>query len=56
MIIVILLQGRGSGLGAAFGGGGVTYSTKRGAEKWLYYSTIVLVILFFGIALASILL
>lgn len=55
LIIAVLLQGRGSGLGSAFGGTGVTYQTKRGFEKWLYYATIVLVILFFGIALANIL-
>lgn len=56
LIIVILMQGRGSGLGSAFGGTGVTYQTKRGFEKWLYYATIVLAILFLGLALANILL
>lgn len=55
LIVVILMQGRGSGLGSAFGGAGVTYQTKRGFEKWLYYATIVLVIIFIGTAIANLL-
>lgn len=49
----ILLQARGSGLGAAFGGGGNVYRTKRGAEKKIFQLTIVFAILFFGVALAN---
>lgn len=49
----ILLQAQGTGLGAAFGGGGNTFRTKRGAEKKLFQLTIVLSILFFGVALAN---
>ena len=54
LVISILLQARGSGLGAAFGGEGNVYRTKRGVEKGLFYATIVLAILFFGVALANI--
>jgi len=46
MIIAILMQNRGSGLGSAFGGEGNVYSTKRGAEKTIFTATIVLVVLF----------
>lgn len=49
----VLLQARGTGLGAAFGGGGNVYRTKRGAEKKLFQLTILLAILFFGVALAN---
>lgn len=49
----ILLQARGTGLGAAFGGSGNVYRTKRGVEKKLFQLTIVLAILFFGVALAN---
>ena len=44
LIITILLQQKGSGLGSAFGsdGGSNTYSTRRGMEKVLFYATIVL--------------
>jgi preprotein translocase subunit SecG len=51
----IMLQARGTGLGAAFGGGGNVYRTKRGAEKKIFQLTIVFSILFFGIALANVL-
>jgi len=47
LVVAVLLQQRGSGLSSAFGGGGgLEYSTKRGAEKILFYATIVLAILF----------
>ncbi|HEU0050908.1 MAG TPA: preprotein translocase subunit SecG [Patescibacteria group bacterium] len=50
----ILLQQRGSGLGAAFGGEGNVFRTKRGVEKSLYYVTIALAALFFGVAILNI--
>jgi preprotein translocase subunit SecG len=37
----ILLQQRGSGLGDAFGSDTAVYTSRRGAEKVLYYLTIV---------------
>ncbi len=55
LTISILLQSRGTGIGAAFGGGGNVYRTKRGAEKKLFQITIVLAILFFGVSLAGVL-
>lgn len=51
LIGAILLQNKGAGLGSAFGGEGTVYSTRRGPERSLYLSTIVLSILFIGIAL-----
>lgn len=44
--VSILLQARGSGLGVAFGDSSEQYRSKRGVEKLLYRSTIVLVALF----------
>ncbi len=52
LIIAILLQQRGTGLGAAFGGEGNVYRTKRGIEKKLFVLTIILAILFLGSSLA----
>jgi preprotein translocase subunit SecG len=46
LVTAILLQQRGTGLGSAFGGGGEIYRSKRGIEKTLFLSTIVLAILF----------
>ena len=55
LITSILLQQRGSGLGATFGGGEMVYRTKRGAEKVIFISTIVLSVAFLGLALANVL-
>ena len=55
LVLAILLQNRGSGLGMAFGGEGNVYRTKRGLERGLFISTIVLAIIFFGLALWNLL-
>jgi len=56
LMISILLQHRGTSLGGAFGGEGNVYRSRRGAEKFLFYSTIVLAVLFVGVAIATVLL
>ncbi len=53
LTVAILLQAKGAGLGAVFGGEGNVYRTKRGAERVLFTSTIVLGVLFAGAALAT---
>ncbi len=55
LIVVILLQNKGTGLGSIMGGDGNVYRTKRGFEKTLFYSTIAISIAFFGVAIANIL-
>jgi preprotein translocase subunit SecG len=55
LVTAILLQSRGTGLGATFGGEGNVYRTKRGVEKILFRSTIALAVLFFALALANVL-
>jgi len=54
LVTAILLQQRGTGLGAAFGGEGAVYRTKRGLEKGLFYATIGLSVLFFATAILNI--
>ena len=54
LIGAILMQQRGTGLSATFGGEGNIYRTKRGIEKIIFVSTIVLAILFFAAALINI--
>ncbi len=56
LIVSVLLQERGVGLGAAFGGEGSIYRTKRGIEKGIFISTIIFAIIFFGSAVASVIL
>lgn len=40
LVILIAIQQRGTALGAGFGGGGEVYSTRRGAQKKIFYATI----------------
>ncbi len=46
LILVIIIQQKGSGLGSAFGADLGFYRTKRGAEKILFYVSIGLSIAF----------
>ena len=46
LILAILLQVRGGGLGGIFGQTDTVYRTKRGVEKTLFQLTIILVVLF----------
>jgi len=56
LIITILLQQRGTALGAAFGQEGGFYSTRRGLQKKLFWATIALSSIFIGLALLNLLL
>jgi preprotein translocase subunit SecG len=56
LIILIAIQQRGAALGAGFGGGGEIYSTKRGAQKKIYYATIAVVTLLLVLGVLNILL
>ncbi|MDP4007243.1 MAG: preprotein translocase subunit SecG [bacterium] len=57
LIVAILFQQRGGGLGGAFGGeGGGVYSTRRGLQQKLYWATVVLGILFVTLALLNLIL
>lgn len=46
LILIIIVQQKGSGMGSTFGGDLGFYRTKRGAEKFLFYATIFLSIAF----------
>ena len=53
IIFLILFQGRGAGLGSAWGGGGEFYQTRRGIEKFTFILTIVFIFLFFIVSLLN---
>jgi preprotein translocase subunit SecG len=55
VIVFILLQARGAGLGSAFGGSsaGSVFKTRRGVERLIFNLTIVFVILFALISILS---
>jgi preprotein translocase subunit SecG len=56
LIVVVLLQVKGSGFGAALGGmsGGSVYRTKRGLERTLFQATIILVVVFIFVSFLSV--
>ena len=56
LIILVLLQQRGTALGSSFGGGdggGSFYSTRRGVQKKIYWATIILAIAFIVLSLIN---
>lgn len=54
LIVVVLLQAKGSGFGAGLGGTTSGYRTRRGLEKTLFQATIVLVIIFLAMSAWSV--
>lgn len=55
LMIAILLQHRGTSLGGAFGGEGAVYRSRRGAEKFLFYLTIIDALIFVILAIVNLL-
>ncbi len=55
VILFVLLQARGAGLGSAFGGSsaGSVFKTRRGVERLIFNLTITFVVLFAIISVLS---
>ena len=54
LILSVILQSKGAGLGGLTGGdSGAIFTARRGVEKTLFRITIGLSILFFGLAIAA---
>jgi preprotein translocase subunit SecG len=54
LIVLILLQQRGTALGSAFGqDGGSFYSTRRGIQKSIYWASVVFGALFIILSLIN---
>lgn len=53
LILAVLLQVKGGGLGGIFGQADTVFRTKRGVEKTLFQLTIVLVVLFVIVSIIS---
>ena len=58
IVVLLLLQQRDSGgIGTLFGGsGGESYRTRRGAEKFLFYLTIGLVVIWVSLLITNLVL
>jgi preprotein translocase subunit SecG len=55
LILVLVLQAKGSGFGSALGGQTTSvFRTRRGVERTLFNATIVLVTIFIAISLISV--
>ena len=54
LILAVLFQVRGGGLGGIFGQASTVFRTKRGVEKTLFRLTIVLVVLFIIISIVTV--
>ena len=53
IVTLILLQGKGAGLGSAWGGGGEMYQTRRGVEKITMRLTYICICIFFLVSIAN---
>jgi preprotein translocase subunit SecG len=55
LVIVVVIQNRGTDAGVAFGAGTTSYRSKKGIEKLLFYSTVVLAAVFAALSILSVL-
>ncbi len=53
IVIIILFQVKGGGLGGIFGQADSVYRTRRGIEKTLFQLTVILVVIFIIISIVS---
>ena len=57
LIVLVILQSRGSSAGSMLGGGGDSvFRTRRGVEKIMFRLTLAVIVLFFAMSVASVLL
>jgi protein translocase SecG subunit len=54
LVGLIIIQAKGTGLGSGFGGDMGFYSTKRGAEKFIFVATIIFGAIFLLIPLIAV--
>lgn len=53
LVVSILMQARGAGLGSVFGGTGAVFKTRRGIDKLLFRITIVFSVVFAVVSLIA---
>lgn len=57
LIVSVILQSKGAGLGGLTGGdSGAVFTARRGVEKTLFRITIGISVVFFGLAIATVML
>lgn len=55
LILAIMFQVKGGGIGGIFGQSDSVYRTKRGIERHLFIGTIILMIIFIALSMVSML-
>jgi len=55
LILAILLQVKGGGIGGIFGQAESVFRTRRGVERWLFLGTIILVVIFVVLSIVNML-
>jgi preprotein translocase subunit SecG len=55
LIALVAIQGKGGGLGSAFGSNYAAFSKRRGVEKFVFYLTITCSVLFLILSVAGLL-
>ena len=53
IVVFILIQGGGAGLGSAWGGGGERFQTRRGIEKVVLWASAIAIFVFFIVSLIN---
>ncbi|MFA5770344.1 MAG: preprotein translocase subunit SecG [Patescibacteria group bacterium] len=53
IVVFILIQGKGAGLGSAWGGGGEMFQTRRGMEKVILRLTSIFIVIFLVVSLIN---
>ena len=57
LVVSVILQSKGAGLGGLTGGDtGAVFTARRGVEKTLFRITVALSIIFFGLAISTVVL
>jgi preprotein translocase subunit SecG len=54
LIVLVLMQVRGTGFGAALGGQDASFRTRRGIQRSLHRLTILVIVIFLGISAWSV--
>ena len=54
LIVIVLMQVKGTGFGAALGGADQSFRTRRGIQRSLHRLTILLIAVFIGFSLWSV--
>ena len=53
VIALVLIQTQGTGLGKSFGGDSMSYHSKKGIEKGVYYLTMAVIMMFVVLSVFS---